>query len=88
MPAPVQLDVSSPNANCLRAHYDDAFQHWALRVNHLHAVIESSPGGDVVHEAEKQAAAAEVAYRRSRDRLAEEMIARPGESCCAPEQHE
>jgi hypothetical protein len=53
----------------------------------LQAVIESSPGGDVVHKAEEQAAAAEVAYRQSRDRLAEEMIASSDERCCTQQHH-
>jgi hypothetical protein len=81
VPPTVQLGVSSPNTDCLRAHYNDAFQTWAIQVNHLHAVIESSPARDVVHKAEEQAAAAEVAYRESRDRLVEELIAWPGERC-------
>ena len=78
--------MTSPKAERLRAHYDDAFKDWSLQVNRLQGVIESSPEGSVVNEAEERVAAAEVAYRESRDRLTDEMIAHSAEDCCTQEQ--
>ena len=72
--------MTSPKADCLRAHYDDAFKDWSLQLSRLHAVIESSPGGAVVDKAEERAAAAEVAYRKSRGRITDETIAQSGRS--------
>ena len=66
--------MSTPKTDCLRAHYREAFEDWALQVNRLHAAIESQHGDIVLRVAEERAAAAEVAYRESRDRLTEEMI--------------
>jgi hypothetical protein len=54
----------------------------------LHAAIESSPDEAVIDKAEQLAATAEVAYRESRDRLTDEMIAESGEDSCTREQHE
>jgi len=58
------------------------------QVNRLHAAIESSPDEAVIDKAEQLAATAEVAYRESRDRLTDEMIAESGEDSCTREQHE
>jgi hypothetical protein len=66
--------VSSSKADRLRAHYKEAFEDWALQVNRLHTAIESNPGEAVLISAEERAAAAEIAYRDSRDRLTEEMM--------------
>lgn len=82
------ISVSSPKTDCLRVNYEDAFKDWVLQVNRLHAVVESSQNGPVVNEAEEQAAAAEVSYRESRDRLTDEMIAPSGEPCRRREEHD
>ncbi len=66
--------VSSRNTDCLRAQYNDAFDDWALQVSRLHAMIKSSPGGAALHDAAQLAAAAEVVYRESRDKLTDELI--------------
>jgi len=55
----------------LRQDYKGAFDTWALQVSRLQA-IAGSPSQDV-KEAEDRTAAAEVAYRDSRDRLAVDM---------------
>jgi hypothetical protein len=64
----------------LRAHYKEAFEDWALQVNHLQAAIESEPGEAVLIAAEERAAAAEIVYRDSRDRLTEEMMIESAEN--------
>ena len=66
--------MSSSNTDCLRADYKEAFEDWAIQVNRLHAAIESESGESVIIAAEERAAAAEIAYRDSRDRLTEEMM--------------
>jgi len=72
--------VSSSKSDRLRAHYKEAFEDWALQVNRLHTAIESDPGEAVLVSAEKRAAAAEIAYRDSRDRLTEEMMIESAEN--------
>ena len=53
----------------LRKDYKGAFGRWALQVSRLQA----APDGSDVKEAEERAAAAEIAYRDSRDRLTDDM---------------
>lgn len=66
--------MSLSKAECLRVHYREAFEQWALQVSRLQAAVESaSPLG--VSEAEERVTAAEFAYRDSRDRLTNEMMA-------------
>ena len=72
--------MSSSKTDCLRAHYKEAFEDWALQVNRLHTAIESDPGEAVLISAEERAAAAEIAYRDSRDRLTEEMMIESAEN--------
>jgi len=53
----------------LRKDYKGAFDEWALQMSRLRAALEGSD----TKEAQARAAAAEVAYRDSRDRLTEDM---------------
>jgi len=58
----------------LRKDYKEAFEAWALQMSRLQAAgdrcdMDSSD----MNEAEKRAAAAEAAYRDSRDRLTDDM---------------
>jgi hypothetical protein len=53
----------------LRKDYRGAFDEWALQMSRLQAAVEGSD----VKETQERAAAAEVAYRDSRDRLTEDM---------------
>jgi hypothetical protein len=55
----------------LRQDYKGAFDEWALQVNRLQAIAGSASDG--VKEAEERTAAAEIAYRDSRDRLTADM---------------
>jgi hypothetical protein len=57
----------------LRAEYDAAFEEWALQVRHLRAIDGSAPSS-LVKETEARVAAAELAYRLSRDRLMESVL--------------
>lgn len=57
----------------LRADYQGAFHEWALQVSRLQAAGGSTPGSFVRKEAEDRVAAAETAYRDTRDRLTEDM---------------
>jgi hypothetical protein len=59
----------STHSEKLRKDYQGAFDEWALQVSRLQA----APRGADVKEAEERAAAAEVAYRDSRDRLTDDM---------------
>ena len=69
--------MSLSKTDRLRELYNSAFEEWALEVNRLQAEIESAPAGGVeLKEAEDRAAAAENAYRESRDLLLEEMLIR------------
>ena len=63
--------MSSATSERLRKDYKGAFDEWALQVSRLQAISGSAPDG--VKEAEARTAAAEVAYRDSRDRLTEDM---------------
>ena len=53
----------------LRKDYKGAFDEWALQMSRLQAAVEGSD----LKETQERAAAAEVAYRDSRDRLTEDM---------------
>lgn len=57
----------------LRKDYKGAFDEWALQVSRLQAVTGSAQDSGVVEEAADRAAAAEIAYRDSRDRLTDDM---------------
>ena len=54
----------------LREDYKGAFEEWALQVSRLQAAVAT---GTDAKEAEDLAAAAEVAYRDSRDRMTDDM---------------
>jgi hypothetical protein len=54
----------------LRKDYKGAFDEWALQISRLQAITSDGPD---VKEAEERAAAAEIAYRDSRDRLTDDM---------------
>ena len=56
----------------LRKDYKGAFDEWALQVSRLQAISGSAPDGGV-KEAEERAAAAEIVYRDSRDRMTDDM---------------
>jgi hypothetical protein len=60
----------------LRADYKGAFDEWALQVSHLRKVKQSVPDSLGEKEAEERAEAAQIAYRDSRDRLAEDLTGR------------
>ena len=57
----------------LDAEYRGAFDEWAVQVSRLQEVRESVPGGVGAKEAADRVAAAENAYRKLRDRLAENI---------------
>jgi hypothetical protein len=59
----------------LRKDYKGAFDEWALQVSRLQAIAgpASEATSDDMKEAEDLAAAAEIAYRDSRDRLMDDM---------------
>jgi len=63
----------------LRAEYEAAFEEWALQVRSLQAIIGSAPS-TVVKETEARVAAAERAYRESRDRLMQSILSARGET--------
>ncbi|MCU1337023.1 MAG: hypothetical protein JWO19_2604 [Bryobacterales bacterium] len=54
----------------LRKDYKGAFDEWALQISRLQAITSDSTD---MKEAEERAAAAEIAYRDSRDRLTDDM---------------
>jgi hypothetical protein len=60
----------------LRAEYKGAFDEWALEVGRLQAV-SNAPDSSVMQQAEERVAAAETAYRSSRDRLTEHLTRTP-----------
>ncbi len=55
----------------LRKDYKGAFDEWALQVSRLQTIAGST--AESMKEAEDRAAAAEIAYRDSRDRLTDDM---------------
>lgn len=57
----------------LKADYRGAFGAWALQVSRLQEISGSADGHFVTREAEDRVAAAEVAYRKTRDLLTEGM---------------
>jgi len=61
----------------LRAEYEAAFEEWALQVRSLQAITGSAPS-TVVKETEARVAAAERAYRESRDRLMQSILSARG----------
>ena len=75
----VSINVSSrttdqdPNNERLREEYRGAFNEWALQVSRLQQTEGTSPDRPIDEAAEGRAAAAETAYRRTRDRLTDEM---------------
>jgi hypothetical protein len=58
----------------LRADYQGAFDEWALQVSSLQAIASSASDGFVMKEAEARVAAAEIAYRDTRDRLIDDLV--------------
>jgi hypothetical protein len=62
------------NLDRLRADYKEAFDEWALQITRLQTLSQSDPQGLVTKEAEHRVAAAENAYRDSRDRLTDDMV--------------
>ena len=61
----------STHSERLRKDYKGAFDEWALQVSRLQATA-GSPLEDM-KEAEQRTAAAEIAYRDSRDRMTDDM---------------
>ena len=59
----------------LRRDYHGTFEEWAFEVGRLQAMKgpDSGSGPGDLHEAQQRAAAAEIAYRDSRDRLTDNM---------------
>lgn len=57
----------------LRAEYNGAFAEWALEVQRLLALEASVRDSFAIETVRERVAEAEEAYRRSRDRLAEEL---------------
>jgi len=57
----------------LRRDYKGAFDEWALQVGRLQTIAASASDAGIMKEAEEQTAAAEIAYRDSRDRLTDDM---------------
>ena len=58
----------------LRADYKGAFAEWASQVSRLQAITGSPSGSFIMKEAEASVAAAEIAYRNTRDRLTDDMV--------------
>jgi len=57
----------------LREEYRGAFNEWALQVSRLQQTEGNSPDRVIDDAAEGRAAAAEIAYRQTRDRLTDGM---------------
>ena len=80
-------DKENAHSESLRKDYKGAFDEWALQVNRLQAIADSPEGsiidGVVMKAAEDRAAAAEIAYRDSRDRLTDDMGGPTGDSLSA-----
>ena len=66
----------------LRADYKGAFDEWALQVSHLQTVNQSVSDSLGAKEAEGQVETAEIAYRDSRGRLAEDMTGSAKRNAC------
>ena len=62
-----------PNNERLREEYRGAFNEWALQVSRLQQTEGNSPDRVIDDAAEGRAAAAEIAYRQTRDRLTDGM---------------
>jgi hypothetical protein len=65
----------------LRWNYRNAFGEWVLQVNRMEEVRAATADDGTVKAAEERVDVAEVAYRVSRNRLAEEMDAKPHCGC-------
>jgi hypothetical protein len=57
----------------LRADYKGAFDGWALEVGRRQKVSETTPDQLILQEAEERVETAEIAYRATRNRLADEI---------------
>jgi hypothetical protein len=66
-------EQTSSDARRLRADYRGAFSEWVMQVSRLQGLETSGVGYAELTEAGKQADAAELKYRGSRDRLADDM---------------
>jgi len=64
----------SSDSKRLRAEYKGAFDEWALQVRRLRAITSSAPDSFVGKDAEARVAAAEAAYRDTRDKLTNDMV--------------
>jgi len=64
---------SHTDSERLRADYRGAFKDWALQVSRLRGLIPSDVNGLAVKDAEDRVEAAELVYRNSRNRLADDM---------------
>ena len=62
-----------PNNQRLREEYRGAFNEWALQVSRLRQTEGNSPDRVIDEAAAGRAAAAEIAYRQTRDRLTDGM---------------
>ena len=69
-----RVTEGSAHAERLRADYKAAFEEWVLQVNRLRALDNSARVNLIPREAEARVAAAEIAYRNSRDRLTDDMV--------------
>ena len=69
----------------LRADYKGAFDEWALQVSRRHKVSETTPDSLIMKEAEERVEVAQIAYRETRNRLAEKMVVgSTGTNTCLP----
>jgi hypothetical protein len=70
----------------LLAAYKAAFREWSSQVRSLHAIRPySTPDSTAIQEARAQAGNAQVAYRDSRDLLADFMLVRPSNTQASAE---
>jgi hypothetical protein len=68
------VDASSiANSSRLWRDYRAAFKDWASQAKRLKCLVTSTATGVVVKEAEDQVKAAELLYRDSRNRLADDI---------------
>jgi hypothetical protein len=65
----------------LRGLYDSAFREWALEMGRFEEARKQDPQDRGVLEAKRRSEAAESAYRTTRDRLAEALVAGAGGVC-------
>jgi len=75
----VSIDVNpsaeeeTAHSQRLRADYRSAFRDWALQVDRLRGISDSTVERSVVKEAEERVKAAEAIYRNSRNQLTAHM---------------